>query len=452
MFKFYTLFTYRVRQGNVVSNRLISTKISALCWLINKYSPFWPKHFVSKKFSDGLGFNFAILCYCVHKNYQYHQNNFYMDEKIRSLVQDLVKIDTSETSIEAAILVKEFLADHAIDSELNEYKKGHANLIAKIGPKNAEKMVISGHLDIVPYGDPDKWERHPLSGDIIDGYLWGRGSVDMKSGTAALAGTMIELLEVEDQLNHQIVYAATAEEETGLTGAAEIAKSGLMSNTSHVLIAEPTGLQAMTMEKGIIWLDVIAKGKQAHGSRPDLGINAIEGLTELIPKIYNVIPDLEVDPVGKTTMNVGTIQGGSAPNVVPESANMILDIRLTPGISMQDMLDRVEKVVDEMDNEVIYELKNLNGAEAVISPTNTFAEKLRTLTTQYYEKDMPLGGVHYATDGAILVNAAENPEFVIYGPGSTDLLHQTNERLELKQLDLSRKIITQSIKNTSLSQ
>lgn len=367
-----------------------------------------------------------------------------MEEEILELVQRMVMTDSTQRTTEVAEVYAKFLSDHGFDAKLDEYEEGKANVMAKIGPSGGKRIIISGHMDTVPIGDPDKWINHPFSGKVIDGELWGRGSVDMKGGTGALAGVMVELQKHESELQSEIVLAATADEEVGLGGARKFAEDGIMQNVTHVLIAEPTGLGVAVMEKGAMWAKIKSYGKQAHGSRPDLGHNAIEGLVKLFPDLYAVLPDISLPEVGKSSLNIGVINGGSAANVVPEYAEVICDYRFTPGVKNESVIARLKSLLESKSSTSLqYELEitdNLN-APPIISSTNDFAELLATNTAKYTQSKPKLSGMYYATDGAAFLENSPESAFAIFGPGSTELLHQTNERLSINELSIARKVI-----------
>lgn len=370
----------------------------------------------------------------------------YMIDELIELTQELVQQDTTGGWNKDAVHVYEkYLKRHEIPYSLNEYKEGCINLEARIGPKGADAIVISGHLDVVPTGDLEKWAHHPFSGKIVDNELWGRGSVDMKGGCALLAGVMAELKKYEDLLKYEIRLAITAEEEVGLIGAWEFAKGDIMDNTRYLLIAEPTGLDVAIMEKGILWVKIKAVGKQAHGSRPDLGFNAIEGLVQIIPELYKLLPDISIPQVGKSTINIGTIEGGSAPNVVPETAEMVCDIRLTPGVEVETIKNSIQKLLekyskDDLKLDVVFE----NSAPAVISEDTQFGELISKHVSTLTKNETNLGGMYFATDAAAFLSKSL-ASFVIFGPGSKEYLHQTNERLDLDQFKFAWKAILQSL-------
>ncbi|MHA2276153.1 MAG: M20 family metallopeptidase [Candidatus Kariarchaeaceae archaeon] len=366
---------------------------------------------------------------------------------MENLVQKMVQTDSTVSTVDVATVYRDFLVEHGYNAKLDEYEPAKANVEARIGPSNARKIVISGHLDTVPIGDPDKWTHHPFSGKIVDGELWGRGSVDMKGGTGALAGVMVELLKHENDLKYEVILAATADEEVGLLGAHNFVKQGIMKDVDHLLIAEPTSLGVAIMEKGIIFGNVRAHGKQAHASRPDLGHNAIEGLARLMPKLHEILPDTSTPELGKSTLNIGVIKGGTVTNVVAEFAEMSVDYRMTPGVDNDLVLSNLKQAIEENSGEgIIYELDtNMTlNAPALISSTTELGDKLATNNEKHTGTKPKLGGMFYATDAAAFMGDKQM-SFAIYGPGSTELLHQTNERLSLKELDISRMVIHDTV-------
>ncbi len=370
-----------------------------------------------------------------------------MRTEVENLVQKMVQIDSTVVTVEVATVYCDFLVQHGYNAIIDEYEPTKANVEARIGPSSAKKIVISGHMDTVPIGNPDKWTHHPFSGKIKDGILWGRGSVDMKGGTAALAGVMVELLNHEDDLQYEIILAATADEEVGLLGASHFVKQGIMRDVEHLLIAEPTGLGVANMEKGIIFGNVRAFGKQAHASRPELGHNAVEALGRLMPKLHEILPDTSTPELGKSTLNIGVINGGTGTNVVPEYAEMSVDYRMTPGVDNDLIVSRLRKALEDNSGDGIrYELDTdmtLN-APALVSSTTELGDKLATHTEKFTGNRPKIGGMFYATDAAAFMGDSEM-SFAIYGPGSTELLHQTNERLNLKELDISRQVIRDTV-------
>ncbi len=367
-------------------------------------------------------------------------------ESVIELTRKLVQTDTTlGKSKDGALILKDFFEENGIDARIDEYAPGEANIVAKIGPKDAKKIILSGHIDTVPFGDSNEWVHDPLSAQISEGVMWGRGTVDMKGGTSALAHSFVDAIKIESELSHQIVFAGSAQEEVGLLGAKHLEKNGLMQDAEYLIIGEPTNLEPKSFEKGIIWFNVAAKGKQAHASRPELGKNAIEALGRIMPKLKECLPDYSIPEVGQTTINFGMIKGGSAYNVVAENAVLSCDVRTTPGIDNSKVIEIVKQVLSTQDDGIEYEFELVQEDKAVQSKTQDFPKLVKNVVEQFKGHSVEIGGTYYATDAAALM-ANTDINMVILGPGSTELLHQTNERIEINELVEAQQIYSEIIK------
>ena len=154
-----------------------------------------------------------------------------MKEPIEELTKKLIEFDTTEGKThDIAEFVKNYLEDQVISAVVDKYNDNSANVVVKLGPKDADKFILSGHLDTVPFGVRDTWDWDPLSGKVVDNMMYGRGSVDMKGGVASLIGVILELLQgdIESTLNHEVILALSGEEEIRLSGAKRLAEKGIM--------------------------------------------------------------------------------------------------------------------------------------------------------------------------------------------------------------------------------
>ena len=212
---------------------------------------------------------------------------------IKNILKNLIKAN-SENPPGSTKDIVQYL--HTTSQELGFSSKiqlvdpdGRENFITSIGNK-PRKLVLCGHLDTVPAGDISLWDVPPFTGQIKDGYIYGRGAADMKGGVAAMLGTMAALYESGIHFPHQIVFAGTADEETTMLGAQMLLKSEVIQNTDFLVIGEPTSNHVGLAEKGVLWLKLEIRGRAAHGSMPELGVNAIEGATIAIEALKNLIP------------------------------------------------------------------------------------------------------------------------------------------------------------------
>ena len=252
------------------------------------------------------------------------------------------------------------------------------NLIAKVsGVRPGRRLVINGHLDTFPVGDRAKWTIDPFGGVLRDGRLYGRGAADMKAGIAAALSTMLLMAEFRNAFAGDLVLTLVGDEETG-------ARLG----TQYLLASEPDAIgDAMINgdagspdvlrfgEKGQLWISVEARGRSHHGAHVHLGENAIESLlTALIrllalqkidcsipaevrsairaagPRSEQVSGVGETEALQKITVNLGTIEGGTSINLIPDRAMGRADIRFPPGLSVAGVLDAVKELIGKMPN------------------------------------------------------------------------------------------------------
>ena len=360
------------------------------------------------------------------------------------LLKELVQVDTREgRNLDAMNILKDYLKDIGIQAQIDEYESGKANLYASINKGNSEEAIaLSGHLDIVPFGDEEKWEFHPLSGEIHDDFLWGRGSVDMKGGIVSIIHAISKFIKKEDGPEVRLIF--TNEEEINMNGAKRALEKGLMDNVSKTVITEPTSLNVGIAEKGVFWVKVTVLGKSAHGAYPHLGRNSIIEMTRLIPRFYEAIPSDEHELVGSSTLNVGVIQGGSKPNVVPEKTMVMLDYRISPSSSLEDVEKKLKTILIEEEERTSfdYQIEILHRLPPLENPNVVWAENFVNIVNKFSNKTSLIIGLRYATDAAILCyrNNISKP-FIIFGPGDQKLAHQTNERVSLKEVELAGDII-----------
>lgn len=269
--------------------------------------------------------------------------------------------------VEAATVVAEALREWRIDPEWLEPAPGRVNLVAGLGPASGRTLLLNGHLDVVPSGDPGRWARAPYGGEIADGLLWGRGAVDMKGGVAALLGA-VSVLATAD-LPGRVVLTLVPDEETG----GRWGSRWLLENTDLTgdgcLIAEPSGPDVATIgQRGALWLRLTGLGVPAHGSlSPYVGKNAILEVVGALPFLARLAgrsgpfpPELQETLVRSkawmetlvgeaataaldhVTVNVGTVRGGTKVNVVPDEAVAEVDIRVPLGCATSAIKQEIE--------------------------------------------------------------------------------------------------------------
>lgn len=220
----------------------------------------------------------------------------------------------------AADLLADLLDDGGFAVRVTEPEPGRANLVARRGA--GPPTTLTGHLDTVP-ADPAGWSFDPHAGDVVDGRLRGRGSTDMKGGVAAIT---VAALRSGPDVGLQLVF--TFGEETGGDGARTLTD---LEPSPLLLVAEPTSNRVLHGHKGVLWLRLTAAGVSAHGSRPELGRNALVTLARAATRLHDH-DGWPVSPThGPATCNPGVLRSGTQPNLVPDHAELELDLRLVPG-------------------------------------------------------------------------------------------------------------------------
>jgi len=307
------------------------------------------------------------------------------------------------------------------------------NLIFSTTDDYAGRLVLHGHMDTVPAGDLECWEYDPFAAQLEGNRLYGRGACDMKGPLAALAETMI--LYSEENHAEPLLMLATSDEETTCGGAEEVVKSGLLENVIFGVCAEPTSLNVLIGEKGLLWLQLSVKGKSAHGSTPELGENAIElCMTALKTLMHWQYPFEWNELLGKPTLNLGKINGGSKINIVPEDCEAEIDMRLVGGQDPQGILDEMSSLLTQQGLEEKVHMEAIRTKPTVLTPKDA---EIVTATLDAVESVMGirplLGAASFGTDCSVLQPKAGIMN-VICGPGSIEMAHQSNECIDIDQL------------------
>lgn len=313
-----------------------------------------------------------------------------------------------------------------------------ANVVGVLrGKGKGPALLYNGHLDTVPPGDV-RWEYGPFSGEIVGNKIYGRGAADMKSGLAAMIMAAGALKKSKVELEGNLIIAATAGEETDSIGAKELLKEKEMSKVGAILIGEPSGNELYIAEKGALWLRVKALGKTAHGSMPEMGINAILHMKQFMEELCGYKFEYqEHELLGCPTMNIGTIRGGIKTNVVPDSCEITIDIRTVPGMSHSAIIEDFKAIIEKL-KENIPELNMTIEVENDRPPVGTdkdheFVKLAIKVGEGVFKKALVPKGVNYYTDGAVFVPEMNLP-FLILGPGEAGLAHQPNEYVEIDKL------------------
>lgn len=352
------------------------------------------------------------------------------------LLQQAVRIDTVSPSGDErrlARLLQTRLRKAGVDGEIDELGDKRANLIARLdGGKPGPCVVLSGHMDTVAAGTVP-WRHGPFDAVLEDGRIYGRGTVDMKSGLLALMFAFLRFARRDrSSWSGTLVFAATSNEETGAQGAKAMVHDGRLPRFDALIIGEPTDRRLVIAHKGVLWTRICSCGKAAHGSMPDAGVNAIDKLFSFYCRLGNVdLASQRHDLLTPATLAVTTVNGGTQVNVIPDRCDLTLDIRTVPGQVHDAVRAQLRRLIQEAsaaDAASQLEMETLLDLPGVATDPQAELVKVaqETLREAGLASTTPVGA-NYFTDASVLQALGKN--IIVLGPGNPRLAHQVDEHV-----------------------
>jgi succinyl-diaminopimelate desuccinylase len=357
------------------------------------------------------------------------------------LTRDLVRIRSVNppgNEREAAEYLGNEMHALGLEVELHHLEPDRSQVIGRIRGSGSGHLVLTGHLDVVPPGGQD-WQHDPFGAEVVDGRIYGRGSTDMKGGVAAIVAGAAALVAGGFQPRADYVIAATLGEEAGMVGAAAMVEKRSLDGSAYLVVAEPSSLDVFVGEKGVLWLEVRAFGRTAHGAMPWLGVNAVICLSRLISRLDGYpFAFVESPLLGKPSISPNVIEGGNKTNVVPDSCRLELDLRTVPGQDHAAMVEEIRtiasEVAGELSSEARLEVKILQDvAPLETDQTDPLVDATLKAVKVVRGTSPAVGGVAYGTDAAHLSPGFGLP-MVICGPGNPGMCHQPDEYVEIEEL------------------
>jgi acetylornithine deacetylase/succinyl-diaminopimelate desuccinylase-like protein len=374
-----------------------------------------------------------------------------LPSSVTELAQALVRIPsvnpdgepgTGKTGeADCAAYVARFLEAAGATAVLEEVLPGRPNVIGRFpsqplaGGGKKPVVLFGPHTDTVGVGG---MTIDPFGGEVRDGKLWGRGACDTKGPMAAMLWALWELREEIPNLPVEVHFAGFMSEESSQYGSRHFAKHH-GQDYAFAFIAEPTSLQTVFKHKGSLWADIETFGVAVHGSRPELGENAILKMARLIKLLDGDFRQQLKDAsgqdewLGQSTISLGMIQGGSRPNITADHCCLTVDIRYTPGVArLGGPMLLLEEFVKQHDATAVV---NPRGREAASPCLDTSAED--PFVQALVRHGAMLTGAPWFCDAAYL--AEVGVPAVAVGPGSIAQAHTKDEWIDLTELERGAK-------------
>jgi acetylornithine deacetylase len=371
-----------------------------------------------------------------------------------SLLRELVRTDSRNPSLvpdapgegELARRLGDVLSSWGFDVKLAEAAPGRPNVVAVLAgsKRSARSLMFNGHLDVVGV---EGMTHEPFEAVVRGGRLYGRGASDMKGGLAAMCAAAAR---TRGQLKGDLIVAAVVDEEWQSIGTNALLASGLRADAA--IVTEPTRLAMMPAHKGFVWIQVTVHGRAAHGSRWDIGVDAIRHAGLVLAELDRVDAEdlpLRTHPLlGRASLHASSIEGGIGLSTYPDRCVVRVERRTIPGDSprlvQEEMLaacDRVRTRRPDFRADVELLLAQPPSDVALDAPiVGALADVLvaNGLTAA------PIGMSAW-TDAALL-NAAGIPA-ICFGPGDMGLAHAAEEYIELQEIESATNILEALARN-----
>jgi acetylornithine deacetylase len=370
---------------------------------------------------------------------------------------------SSQSLLPAIEYLADQMAGHGLKTALHKVDVlgvPQANLVAWAGPPSRDGLIITGHLDTVPVEGQPGWQHDPFKMEVDGDHIFGRGSSDMK-GFLAQCADAVRTLE-QARLKRPVIFVFTADEEVGMLGARELAPTlqrllGEVPQPDQAWIGEPTSYSVLHAHKSICSFEVCVHGRGGHSGAPDQGVNAIAVMGKVIEtlghlqaerrscedsELADVFPESPYD-----VMNLGTIRGGLATNVIAEECVLRASYRSLPKTDPLALYQEIKQRLDALDRHdyasnnlaAAIDVSLLLAAPPMWSNRGTRLEKVLFQVTG----NGSASGAQFATDGAWL--SGVGIQCLICGPGDYAQAHQPNESIRRDPFERGPAIISEVI-------
>ena len=321
--------------------------------------------------------------------------------------------------------------------------KDRYNVLAFLdGMGNGRSLMLNGHMDTV---GTSYMKVNPFRPTIKNGRVYGRGSCDMKGALAAMMSATLALAH-RDRPSGNVIFSAVVDEEQGSKGIAKLAER---FRSEAAIVGEPTNMDIAVAHKGYAWLEISTIGKEAHGSVPERGVDAIEKMAIIVSglnKLRRQYKSKQHPLVGSPRIHTSAISGGTDWSTIPGRCVLRVERRLIPGETQEDALREIRRLVREVsrdDRNVRANVRLIHHADSMEVDRSTSHVRILYKNAKRLAGRVRIIGVPYWTDAAILVNRARIPT-CLFGPGDIKVAHGRNENVKISDVVKAAQIYAET--------
>jgi acetylornithine deacetylase len=369
-----------------------------------------------------------------------------------ALARALIQVDSRNPTLvsdspgeaDCARALASVLDDWGFSVEITDHVPDRPNVVARLGPSNTPALMLNGHLDVVGV---EGMIHEPFGAEVRDNRIYGRGSADMKGGLAAICAAAV--VGVTSKAKRQILIAAVVDEEYESLGLRALLASGVRADAA--IIAEPTRLAICPAHRGFAWFDVSVRGRAAHGSRYDIGVDAITHAGLLLAELDQLEGTRDSGPrhrlLGRGSLHASKIRGGVGMSTYPEQCDLAIERRTLPGESAEqalreitDACARVKAKRPDFDARVTLSTAQLP------SDVPSDAPIVKRLRGALERENVPvrIEGLSAWTDAALLNEAGISA--ICFGPGDIALAHAAEEFVPVDEIGLATRVLTRVVR------
>lgn len=369
-------------------------------------------------------------------------------QRLIKLTRALIRLNSENPPGDEAkvgAFVRNYLESLGLAVKIYAFANNRPNIIATLkGGNSSRSLLLTPHLDTVPAGK--NWTLPPFEARLVKGRIYGLGATDCKGNLACALEALKSIVEDKVMLGYDLVFAATADEESGSSlGLIPLLERRIL-RPSAALVLDADDFEIVVTQKGLLHLKVRLKGKRSHAAYPWLGINAIELAAQVINELKRrKEKHLRNKYLHPPTVNVGTIRGGDKVNVVADWCDFELDFRFLPGQSHEEILNSLKKIIRKYAAEFKIEIQSAQSPY-YIDPQCSLANALISAMRQVKVKPRISG-----SEGATVITFFQHKNIpaIATGFGVEGNAHTADEYAEINSLYKGAQVLEKFLKKYS---